>query len=152
MRERRQFRSRSRAESSADEENATATLLARSPSDERLRDALIFRILGWRQTPDRYIKANRSWIPRWRFTPLTNLQDAFDLLEIAASSYSLRVQVDGRFEAEVFVDGHVGRAFGEPKARTIAVALARALGIDISSDQPSGDIPNCESRGGADVL
>jgi hypothetical protein len=37
----------------------------------------------------------------------------------------------GTFTAEVHVDNHTGKAFGEPKARTITTALVRALSLEL---------------------
>jgi hypothetical protein len=66
----------------------------------------------------------------WKFAPLANLTQAFELLDVSECTYTLRIDEDGVFEAEVRLCGQVGQASGEPKARTITLALARALGID----------------------
>jgi hypothetical protein len=101
-------------------------------SDIRLRDArltehLACKVMGWKMAPGRFIKSGRSWIPRWRFRPLEDLGDAFQLLDAAASQYKL-VFLQGRpFTAEVRAQGRIGRAFGESRARTITLAVARAL-------------------------
>jgi len=98
-------------------------------TNERLTALLVDRVLGWKVCPDRFIKSGRSWIPRWRFEPLLRLEDAFLLLDKAASSYLLSVDEEGVFTAEVRVGDRLGRASGEPKARTISLAISLALGI-----------------------
>lgn len=87
------------------------------------------RVLGWRACPDRFLKPGRTWIPRNRFRPLTRLEDAFVLLDRVASNYRL-TSVDGRFTAEVQIGLRTGKATGEPKARTISLAIGQALGIE----------------------
>jgi hypothetical protein len=88
------------------------------------------RILGWKASPDRFFKSGRSWIPKWRFQPLANLADAFELLDCAAHAYTLTSE--GRiFTAEVRVGSLLGRASGQLKSEAITIAVARALGIDV---------------------
>lgn len=101
-------------------------------SDEQLTDRLSTVVMGWQVTRDRIIKRGGSWKPKWRFTPLTRLQDAFELLECAGAAYTLS-RTEGKFKAEVHINGMTGAAFGEP-ARAITSALARALGIDVAGD------------------
>jgi hypothetical protein len=97
--------------------------------EDRLKDELALRLLGWKATPDRFIKSGRGWIPKWRFNPFTRLEDAFLLLDRVAGTYVLSVGSDGVFSAEVRVGERIGKASGEPKARAITVAISRALGI-----------------------
>jgi hypothetical protein len=105
-----------------------------SLSADNLTALLAERILGWKAAPGRFIKSDRGWTPRWRFAPLTNLEAAFKLLDASASGYTLVTNTDGCFKAEVRVDGRVGKAFGEPKARAITIALGRALGLEIPDE------------------
>lgn len=100
-------------------------------NDVRLTDELACKVMGWRPTPDRFIKSGRSWIPRWRFTPLTRLDDAFQLLDRFASSYKLEKTGQGSFAVEVQFNDRVGKASGEPKARAITLAVARTLGLEV---------------------
>jgi hypothetical protein len=92
--------------------------------------ALAEQLLGWKATPDRFIKSGRSWIPRWRFNPLASLEDAVMLLDRTGGTYDLALTADGVFTAEVRIAGRVGTASGNPKARTITLAIARALGLE----------------------
>jgi hypothetical protein len=101
-------------------------------NDDRLTECLAVRIMGWRSASGRYIKAGKAWTPRWKFAPLTKLEDAFSLLDAAASSYTLRSAPDGTFEAEVRLGGRVGNASGKAKARTITLALARAVSLEVA--------------------
>lgn len=98
-------------------------------SDHWLTEKLAAQILDWKAARGRYIKAEGGWTPSWRFTPLTNLEQAFDLLDRAASAYTISTNKARAFQTEVRVESQVGRASGEPKARTITMALARALGL-----------------------
>ena len=99
-------------------------------TDERLTNELATRGMGWRATPDRYLKSGRSWIPRWRFQPLVVLADALVLLDHLAEKYSLSGVQHGPFTAQVQIRSRTGKASGSCKARTIAFAVAQALGID----------------------
>jgi hypothetical protein len=100
------------------------------PNDQRATDQLARQVMGWRTAPDRFIKPNRGWIPRWRFQPFTELADAFLLLDQAAHQYILRC--DGRtFTAEVRTATGRGVASGEHKPRTITLAIAQALGPEV---------------------
>jgi len=99
-------------------------------TDEALTAALAKQIMGWKAAPDRFLKADRSWIPKWRFRPLVELAHAFQLLDRAAHHYTLNR--DGRvFTAEIRASSGRGTASGELEARTITLAVARALGLEV---------------------
>jgi hypothetical protein len=87
------------------------------------------RILHWKACPDRFVKSGRAWIPRNRFRPLARVEDALLLLSHTASNYSL-TRIDGLFTAEVRIGVRTGTASGGPIARTITLAIGRALGIE----------------------
>ena len=101
-------------------------------SDERLEELLAGAILGWKVGPNRFMKSGRSWIPRWRFNPLGSLEDAFLLLHEADAAYKLTVDTAGAFNAEVRIGDRLGIATGNPKPRTITIAIARALGLEVA--------------------
>lgn len=101
---------------------------------ERLTTLLVQRVMGWTVGPDRFLMGKRSWLPRWRFTPFSSLDHAFSLLVKAGGAYTLSTDDDGMFHAEVHVGDKIGKASGEPKAQTITLALARALGIEVTDD------------------
>jgi hypothetical protein len=103
-------------------------------TDDRLTDELAARVMGWRLGPGRYLKAGRSWLPRWRFAPLKNLDDAFEVLNQAGAACMLVTNRGGRLEASVQVGEATGEASGEQKARVITTALLRALGLDPPED------------------
>jgi hypothetical protein len=103
-------------------------------TDQTVVDQLAARILGWRPSSDRFIKCGRSWLPKWRFAPLTCLDDAFQLLDRSVGTYKLEHSSAGMFSVEVNLAGRVGRAIGEPQARAITFAVARALGIETPPD------------------
>jgi hypothetical protein len=98
-------------------------------TDEQLTAILAERVMGWKAMPDRFIKSGRSWIPRWRFRPLAELADAFRLLE-AADRYTLTRNCS-TFAAEVHIESCRGKAAGKHKARTITLAVARALRLEV---------------------
>jgi hypothetical protein len=98
--------------------------------DNRLTEELASRIMGWRVTPDRFVKSGRSWVPRWHFKPLVDLANAFELLDKATDNY--KITCDRRtFTAEVEVKSRLGRASGDNLARTITTAVARSLGLEV---------------------
>jgi hypothetical protein len=99
-------------------------------TDERLTALLAERLLGWRAVPDRFLKSGRSWIPRWRFNPFQRLDDAFLLLDSARGVYKLATDPTGNFTAEVQIGSQVGCAAGDAKAKTITLAIARALKVE----------------------
>jgi hypothetical protein len=98
--------------------------------DGRLTEDLARLVMGLRSTPDRYLKPGRSWLPKWRFAPLERLEDAFQLLR-AANQYTLSSDQNRVFTAEIQIGRRTGQASGEPKARTITIAVGRALGLEI---------------------
>ena len=98
-------------------------------SDERLVDELVTRAFGWRAAPDRYLKPHRGWVTRSRFRPIEDVDDALRLLDALTTDYSMANAPGGKFSARVRISGRTGRASGELKARTICLALGRALGL-----------------------
>jgi hypothetical protein len=99
-------------------------------TEELLTNELASRVMGWKPTPERFVKSGRTWIPRWRFRPLTELADAFLLLDRAAHAYILSSDRHHTFTAEVELAAGAGKASGYLKARTITLAVARALGLE----------------------
>ena len=96
---------------------------------EQLTDELARRIMGWQPTRDRYIKARRSWIPRWRFRPMSRRADAFLLLDRAADRYVLTWE-GSSYTADVQIGSRRGTAKGKYQARVITLSIARALGLE----------------------
>jgi hypothetical protein len=100
--------------------------------DARITDELASRVLGWRSAPDRFLKPGRSWVPRSRFKPFMRLEDAFLLLDRAGCTCVLSVGSNRVFTAAVQIGDRIGKASGEPKARTITLAICKALGIGVA--------------------
>ena len=100
-------------------------------SEQALTDALAEHVMGWKVTPDRFIKSGRSWLPKWRFAPLSRLDDAFQLLDRSGSTYKLEREDGDSFRAEVHFGGRVGKASGDAKARAITLAVARSFGLKV---------------------
>lgn len=103
-------------------------------TDDRLTEHLVAKLLGWKTAPGRFIKPDRGWTPSWKFAPLTNIEHAFDLLDHAEATYTVSARSGQGFTAEVRVGAYVGSACGVLKARTITLALARAVGLEIPAD------------------
>jgi len=100
-------------------------------TDQRLTDELATRVLGWKPSSDRFVKPGRGWLPRWRFRPLEEITDALRLLDAATQHYILKS--DGpTFTADVEINSRRGKASGRCKAKTISVAVARAMGLEVS--------------------
>jgi hypothetical protein len=114
--------------------------------DKSLTDDLATRVLGWRLAPDRYIKPGRQWIPRWRFQPLINIDDAFQLLHAAAASLVLKTTKDGAYIAQVKLGRRMGSALAECVATSVTVAIARAIGLEVPDDAISSLVPKHPGR------
>ena len=99
--------------------------------DRKLTESLAVEVMGWRVARGRFLKAHRSWIPVWRFAPLTRLEDAFQLLNSASRDYTLMAVEGAPFRAEVRVGERTGVAKGGTKPRVIVFALVRALGWEV---------------------
>ena len=87
--------------------------------------------MGWKVTPDRFMQSGRSWIPRWRFQPLDDIAAALELLNRVAKGFTLVSNLKKVVTAEVNVAGRRGKASGQQIARTITIAIARALGLGV---------------------
>lgn len=98
-------------------------------TDARLTDELARRI-GYRPFPNRFLTEGRGWIARSHFQPLCVLSHAFELLEKGVPELLDLNSPKSGFVVEARLDGRVGRATGEPKARTICLAVARALKLE----------------------
>ena len=109
-------------------EDSTTTI-----ADKLLTETLAIRVLGWKLAPGRFLKSDRAWTPRWKFAPLTNVSDAFDLLEATKGAFTIRANRGRVFEVEVRLAGRVGIARGDQKARTISLAVADALAIEVGA-------------------
>ena len=87
--------------------------------------------MKWKVAPNRFLLGNRNWMPRWRFQPTKKLEDAFRVLEQARPEfYSMSAKNCGTFSVEVRIEGKMGKAWNESKPLAIALALARALGLE----------------------
>jgi hypothetical protein len=106
-------------------------------TSEQLTAALAEKIMGWSIGPDRFMQANRGWMPRWRFRPAERLDDAFRLLEEARpQEYSICGDDTGNVHVLVRIASGVGESRGTARALVITQAIARAVGIDDESSVP----------------
>ena len=100
-------------------------------TDNVLIDHLARQVLKWGVGPDRFLTGNRSWIPKWKFNPLEHLDDAFRLLDHSNGVRYAIAQTGATFAVEVERNGKIGKATGDSKPRTITLALARSLGLEV---------------------
>jgi hypothetical protein len=102
---------------------------------EQLTATLAKLVMGWGVSPDRFLKGDRRWAPRWHFQPLRRLEHALQLLKKAEARYTFTKAADGTFTAHVSVGDRAGSASGKSDAAAITVALAHALGIEVEDCQ-----------------
>jgi hypothetical protein len=114
-------------------------------NEDKLTVLLAENVMGWKAVPERFMKPGRSWIPRWRFRPFEELEDAFPLLDRAADSFSLTSDDHKGFTAEVHIRGRQGKASGVCKARMITTAIARALGLGDPANRARGLDPGART-------
>ena len=101
-------------------------------TNERLTDFLAARVMGWRVGPDRFLLGDRRWIPRWRFQPMTRIEDALDLVAMAkAQTYTIGADTGGEFRATAIIAGVVGVATDASQARALTLAALRALRLEV---------------------
>jgi hypothetical protein len=99
---------------------------------DMLTSLLAQRVLGWTVAPDRFLMGGRRWLPRWRFKPVEDLTDAFQLLDGAApDEYSMTGGNRGGFRVRVRIGDATGESCGASKPLAITIAIARALGIEV---------------------
>lgn len=104
-------------------------------TDGRLTVLLAERVMGWTVGRDRFMTGSGGWMPRWRFQPTKKLDDAFRLLEEAAPrEYSICGSTTGDVHVRVRIGASAGEATGRSMPRTIAIAIARAVGLDVPDD------------------
>jgi hypothetical protein len=96
-----------------------------------LTKALAELAMGWRAGKGRFLTGAREWITDSQFQPLSRIEDAFKLLRKVACEYSLTRTAEGISTATVVVGRRAGVASGESEPMTVALALARALGLDV---------------------
>ena len=101
---------------------------------EALTDELAERVMGWRAVPYRFIKSQRSWLPKWRFAPTHDIGHAFQLLTASTPTfYKIEAQNDGRVMVEV-EGSQIGRATAKSLANAITIAIARSIGIQVPNE------------------
>jgi hypothetical protein len=99
-------------------------------TEERLTVLLAEHAMGWRSGPDRFLTGGRNWTPRWRFNPLRDLDSAFSLLTQAVTGYSIHCSGE-EFRVSVSAGVRLGEAVGNSLPRTISLAVAQALNLEV---------------------
>lgn len=102
-------------------------------STDQLTAILAERVMGWRVGPDRFLMGNRRWMPRWRYRPLDRLPDAIRLLEAAEPERYTITDTNGLVSVRVQIAGITGEARDRCKPRAVALAIAKALQIQVDS-------------------
>jgi hypothetical protein len=116
-------------------------------------------VFGWRTAPGRFIISGRRWLPHWRFSPFERVDDAFQVLDRVSERYTLSSSNGApRFSARVKVGRRVGKASGDKKARTITLAVIKALGLELAGGEKHSvstsaqDLKWVMTKGGPDAL
>lgn len=103
-------------------------------TDAQLTATLAVKVMGWVAKPDRYMTGSRGWLPRWRFQPMKNLENAISLLEASAPDECSIVRHQGtNWAVTISIGDHLGRAQDHSQARAITLAVAQAVGLDVSA-------------------
>jgi hypothetical protein len=99
------------------------------------------RVMNWRVGPTRYLLGKRHWMSLWRFQPLDRLPDAMRLLEAAVPErYTIREDENGVVSVHVKIAGKTGVAHEQSRPLAIALAIAKALQIDVDAlENSDGD-------------
>jgi hypothetical protein len=104
-------------------------------TSDQLTAVLAKRVMSWRVGPERFLKGNRRWMPRWQFQPFRRMDHALQLLAKAGARYSITKAADGTVTADVTLKNRAGTATAKSEAAAMTVALACALGIDVKDSQ-----------------
>jgi hypothetical protein len=101
---------------------------------ERLNGELARRLMGWGVAADRFLKDGRRWMPRWRFQPTKNLENAIALLEAAnPAECSIVRHRHGDWSVTLMIGENTGKAQDGSQPRAITLAVAQALGLDVTA-------------------
>jgi len=98
-------------------------------TDRVLVDLLASLVYGWRPGPDRFSSSDRSWRVRSRFSPLTDIKCAFDLLDAVGARFTIVRRTGTDFSVEVWIGDRRGHAQYAELPRAVSVAIAAALGL-----------------------
>jgi hypothetical protein len=112
----------------------TARHEKRVVSSDELTAILAERIMRWGVCPERFLLEGRSWLPRWRFQPLIDIDDAFQLLSSSVGTLVLTNAKNGSYVSHVKLGRRTGRATSPSAATSITVAIARALTLDVPDE------------------
>lgn len=105
-----------------------------------LTSLLAQRVMGWEAAPNRFLLGNKRWRPRWRFQPLERIEDAIKLLDAACpDGFTICAEAGGPFYVTVRIAGVFGDATHALKARAIAVAVSKSIGIDEPLEEEQHD-------------
>src|SRR5690349_16601373 len=103
-------------------------------TSDQLAAVLAARVMGWTVAPDRFLMGKRSWIPRWRFQPWKCLENALDLLDAAKPDRCSMVRDRGfDWSVTIAIGDSLGSAQDPSPARAITLAVAQAVGVDVST-------------------
>ena len=101
------------------------------PTIDTTTAELAERVMGWRAAPDRFLKSGRVWIPRWRFQPFRNIEDALTLLDAAKPAEYCISGGKKQVTVRVLISGNCGHMSGLSRPAVITAAIAIALRIEV---------------------
>jgi len=107
-------------------------------TSERLTAVLAEQVMKWRLAPERFLTGPRQWIPRYRFRPLSNVDDALKLVNAAGASLELRSKPGCPVEARVVFRGRKSRVTLNEAAAAITTALVEVLDFKLDNFQHQG--------------
>jgi hypothetical protein len=92
------------------------------------------RVMGWRVAPGRFLTSSRCWMPAWRFQPTKNLDNALALLDAADPDECIIIRRRGTdWSVSIRIGDGIGKAQDPSQARAITLAVAQAVGLDVSA-------------------
>ena len=101
-------------------------------TNAHLTSVLAKTVMGWSVSPSRFMMDARRWLPRWRFQPLSRIEDAFRLLQQASPmEYSIAASQSGDYTVKVRIGDTTGVAREASQPLAITLAIARAVGIEV---------------------
>jgi transcriptional regulator with XRE-family HTH domain len=103
-------------------------------SSDHLEALLAERVMHWGVAPDRFLKDGRRWMPRWRFQPTKNLENAIALLEAAdPAECNIVRHRHGDWSVTLRTGENIGKAQDGSQPRAITLAVAQALGLNVTA-------------------
>ena len=95
--------------------------------DDQLTATVVEVVLGWRATPDRFIKPGRSWTPRSRFNPLIRLEvPSCCSTAPAVPVFCLSTPIESSRRTSTLVTGRVRQAANPKRGQSRSRSVRRS--------------------------